>query len=111
MSAAELERNLEVPTNHITEILNGRSAITGDTVLRLGHFPGTSPESRQNLKIFLRQAWPKTGRGHPSEVYPHTQPGKNETGERNSTKANSMNYGSRRKIRRDKAGLRSLGFF
>jgi addiction module HigA family antidote len=53
MSAAELARNLKVPTNRITEILNGRRAITGDTALRLGHFFGTSPEFWLNLqKIF-----------------------------------------------------------
>ena len=53
MSAAELGRNLKVPTNRITEIFNGRRAITGDTALRLGHFFGTSPEFWLNLqKIF-----------------------------------------------------------
>lgn len=53
MSAAELGRNLKVPTNRITEILNGRRAITGDTALRLRHFFGTSPEFWLNLqKIF-----------------------------------------------------------
>lgn len=53
MSAAELGRNLKVPTNRITAILNGRRAITGDTALRLGHFFGTSPEFWLNLqKIF-----------------------------------------------------------
>jgi antitoxin HigA-1 len=53
MSAAELARNLKVPTNRITAILNGRRAITGDTALRLGHFFGTSPEFWLNLqKIF-----------------------------------------------------------
>lgn len=31
-------------SNRITEILNGRRAITGDTALRLGHFFGTSAE-------------------------------------------------------------------
>jgi plasmid maintenance system antidote protein VapI len=34
MSAAELARNLDVPTNRITSILNGQRAITGDTALR-----------------------------------------------------------------------------
>ena len=29
MSAAELARQLDVPTNRVTEILNGRRAITG----------------------------------------------------------------------------------
>src|ERR1700735_2680625 len=44
MSAAELARRLGVPTNRITEILNGRRAITGDTALRLAHLFGTSGE-------------------------------------------------------------------
>src|SRR5271166_4867549 len=44
MSAAELARQLDVPTNRITEILNGRRAITGDTALRLAHFFGTTAE-------------------------------------------------------------------
>jgi addiction module HigA family antidote len=63
MSAAELARNLKVPTNRITEILNGRRAVTGDTALRLGHFFGTSPEFWLNLqKIYeLRLAEKKTG--------------------------------------------------
>ncbi|MHB8069461.1 MAG: HigA family addiction module antitoxin [Desulfobaccales bacterium] len=63
MSAAELARNLKVPTNRITEILNGRRAITGDTALRLGHFFGTSPEFWLNLqKIYeLRLAEDKSG--------------------------------------------------
>jgi antitoxin HigA-1 len=50
MSAAELARNLHVPTNRITEILKGRRAITGDTALRLGHFFGTSSEFWLNLQ-------------------------------------------------------------
>lgn len=50
MSAAELARRLDVPTNRITEILNGRRAITGDTALRLSHFFGTSAEFWLNLQ-------------------------------------------------------------
>jgi antitoxin HigA-1 len=38
MSAAELAWELDVPTNRVTENLNGRRAITGDTALRLAHF-------------------------------------------------------------------------
>jgi addiction module HigA family antidote len=34
MSATELARQLKVPTNRITGILNGQRAITGDTALR-----------------------------------------------------------------------------
>lgn len=64
MSAAELARRLNVPTNRITEILNGRRAITGDTALRLGHFFGTSPEFWLNLQSLyeIRQAQRKAGK-------------------------------------------------
>jgi len=63
MSAAELARNLKVPTNRITGILNGRRAVTGDTALRLGHFFGTSAEFWMNLqKLYeLRLAEDKSG--------------------------------------------------
>jgi len=50
MSAAELARQLDVPTNRITEILNGRRGITGDTALRLAHFFGTTAEFWLNLQ-------------------------------------------------------------
>ena len=50
MSAAELARRLDVPTNRVTEILNGRRAITGDTALRLAHFFGTTAEFWLNLQ-------------------------------------------------------------
>jgi antitoxin HigA-1 len=63
MSAAELARQLQVPTNRITEILNGRRAITGDTALRLGHFFSTSAEFWLNLQNLyeLRLAEQKAG--------------------------------------------------
>jgi addiction module HigA family antidote len=50
MSAAELARNIQVPTNRITQILNGTRAVTGDTALRLAHFFGTSAEFWLNLQ-------------------------------------------------------------
>lgn len=64
MSAAGLARQLKVPTNRITEILNGQRAITGDTALRLGHFFGTSPEFWLNLQSLyeLRLAEQKAGK-------------------------------------------------
>jgi addiction module HigA family antidote len=63
MSAAELARQLNVPTNRITQILNGERAVTGDTALRLGHFFGTSAEFWLNLqKIYeLRVAEQEAG--------------------------------------------------
>jgi addiction module HigA family antidote len=64
MSAAELARQLKVPTNRVTEILNGRRTITGDTALRLGHFFRTSAEFWMNLqKLYeLRLAEIKSGK-------------------------------------------------
>jgi antitoxin HigA-1 len=64
MSAAELARKLGVPTNRITQILNGTRAITGDTALRLGHFFGTSPQFWLNLQTLydLRRAEQKAGK-------------------------------------------------
>lgn len=64
MSAAELARQLKVPTNRITGILNGQRAVTGDTALRLGHFFGTSPEFWLNLQSLyeLRLAEKKVGK-------------------------------------------------
>src|SRR5579863_1265017 len=64
MSAAELARKLGVPTNRITQILNGQRAITGDTALRLAHFFGTSPEFWLNLQSLyeIRVAQQKAGK-------------------------------------------------
>jgi addiction module HigA family antidote len=50
ISASSLARQLNVPPNRITEILNGRRAISGDTALRLAHFFGTPPEFWLNLQ-------------------------------------------------------------
>ena len=64
MSAAELARRLEVPTNRVTSILNGQRSITGDSALRLAHFFGTRPEFWLNLQSLydLRIAQRKAGR-------------------------------------------------
>jgi len=64
MSAAELARKLDVPTNRVTGILNGQRAITGDTALRLAHFFGTSPEFWLNLQSLyeIRVAQKNAGR-------------------------------------------------
>lgn len=64
ISAAALARQLQVPTNRITEILNGQRAVTGDTALRLAHFFGTSAAFWLNLQSLyeLRLAEQKTGK-------------------------------------------------
>lgn len=63
MSAAELSRRLNVPTNRVTEILNGQRAVTADTALRLAHFFGTSAQFWLNLQVLyeLRRAEERVG--------------------------------------------------
>jgi addiction module HigA family antidote len=64
MSAAELARKLDVPTNRVTGILNGQRSVTGDTALRLAHFFGTSAAFWLNLQSLyeLRLAQQKAGK-------------------------------------------------
>ena len=63
MSAAALARQIDAPTNHVTDILNGRRAVTADTVLGLAHLFGTRADSCMNLQEFydLRRAEEKAG--------------------------------------------------
>lgn len=66
MSAAELARQLDVPTNRVSEILNGRRAITGDTALRLAHFFGTTAEfCGLTCKAFLNYVSRRKRLGNP----------------------------------------------
>ena len=64
ISTAALARQPKVPTNRITEILNGQRAVAGDTALRLAHFFGTSAEFWLNLQSLcdLRLAEQKAGK-------------------------------------------------
>ncbi len=50
MSAAELARQLGVPVNRVTQIVNGQRSVTADTALRLGHWFGTGAEIWMNLQ-------------------------------------------------------------
>jgi len=64
LSAAELARKMNVPTNRVTQILNGTRSITGDTALRLAHFFDTSAQFWLNLQSLydLRLAEEKAGK-------------------------------------------------
>ena len=64
LSAAAFARQIQVPTNRVTEILKGRRSITGDTALRLAHFFGTSAEFWLNLQSLyeIRVAEKKSGK-------------------------------------------------
>jgi addiction module HigA family antidote len=63
ISAAELARQIDVPVNRVTGIINGQRSVTADTALRLGHWFGTSPEFWLNLQTLyeLRLARKEVG--------------------------------------------------
>ena len=50
VTPTELSRQIAVPTNRITQIINGQRSITGDTALRLGHWFKTSAQFWLNLQ-------------------------------------------------------------
>ena len=65
ISISVLARDIDVPPNRISEIVNGRRAITADTALRLGKYFGVLPEtwldlqSDYELRVARRDVWPK----------------------------------------------------
>jgi len=50
ISAAELARQIEVPTNRITGILNGERSLTAATAVRPAYWFGTSADFGLNLQ-------------------------------------------------------------
>jgi addiction module HigA family antidote len=50
LSANKVALALGVPSGRITDILNGKRAITPDTAIRLGEFFGNSPQFWLNLQ-------------------------------------------------------------
>ena len=50
LSASAAALSMSVPANRLTEIMQGRRAITADTALRLARFFGTSPQMWMNLQ-------------------------------------------------------------
>src|SRR5262249_52883066 len=50
VTPTELARQLKVPANRITQIIQGKRSISGDTALRLGHWFGTSGQFWLNLQ-------------------------------------------------------------
>ena len=50
ITPTELSRQISVPPNRISQIIQGKRAITGDTALRLGHWFQTSAQFWLNLQ-------------------------------------------------------------
>lgn len=64
LSSSRVARDLDVPAGRLSEIINGKRAITADTALRLEKYFGVSAQfwlnlqSKYDLKIARREIWP-----------------------------------------------------
>ncbi len=65
ISINALSRDINVPPNRISEIVNGKRSITADTALRLGKYFSVSPElwldlqSDFDIRTAQRTVWPQ----------------------------------------------------
>ena len=50
ITPTEFARQIGVPPNRVSQVINGKRAITGDTALRFGHWFGVEPEFWLNLQ-------------------------------------------------------------
>ncbi len=51
ISQNKLAKDINVPANRISQIVNGKREITADTALRLGRYFGIEPEFWLNLQL------------------------------------------------------------
>jgi addiction module HigA family antidote len=83
VSPTGLSRQIRVPANRITQIVNGKRAITGDTALRLAHWFGTSPQFWMNLQTLYDVRVAEQQAGAEIRSLP-TRPAKAKTDQRRS---------------------------
>ena len=57
LSANRLALDLGVPSGRITDILNGRRAISADTAVRLGRYFGNGAHSGSTCRANTRSRW------------------------------------------------------
>ncbi|WP_306792322.1 HigA family addiction module antitoxin [Methylocystis sp. MJC1] len=51
LTASDLARDIGVPVNRVTAIINGQRGVTADTALRFGHWFGVDPEDWLDLQL------------------------------------------------------------
>ena len=63
ITVTALARDIAVPANRISQIVNGKRSLSADTALRLGKYFGMSPEiwldlqSEYDLRVARRTTW------------------------------------------------------
>lgn len=80
VSPTELSRQIRVPANRISQIINGKRSITGDTALRLAHWFGTSPQFWMNLQALYDVRMAEEDAGTEIKTLP-TKPERSPTGQ------------------------------
>lgn len=50
VSPTELARQINVPANRLSQLINAKRSVSGDTALRLGHWFGNAPQFWLNLQ-------------------------------------------------------------
>ena len=80
VSPTELSRQIRVPANRISQIINGKRSITGDTALRLAHWFGTSPQFWMNLQALYDVRIAEEDAGTEIKTLP-TKPEKSTSGQ------------------------------
>ena len=83
VTPTELARQIRVPANRISQIVNGKRSITGDTALRLAHWFGTNPQFWMNLQALYDVRMAEDDAGPEIKRLP-TKPGKSATGQTRS---------------------------
>ena len=81
VTLTELARQHHVPANRITQIVNGKRAVTGDSALRLAHWFGNEPEYWMTLQSLHDLAVAKIDTGRkidelPTRLHGNSQPTK-----------------------------------
>ena len=71
---------IRVPANRISQIINAKRSITGDTALRLAHWFGTSPQFWMNLQALYDVRIAEEEAGTEIKTLP-TKPEKSPTGQ------------------------------
>jgi addiction module HigA family antidote len=80
VSPTELSRQIRVPANRISQIINGKRSITGDTALRLAHWFGTTPQFWMNLQALYDVRMAEQEAGTEIKTLP-TKPERSPTGQ------------------------------
>ena len=80
VSPTELARQIRVPANRISQIINGKRSITGDNAIRLAHWFGTSPQFWMNLQALYDVRIAEEDAGTEIKTLP-TKPEKSPTGQ------------------------------